>query len=551
MILAGSLVLAILGSVTGILLHAYSALRNYKAEADRLIDYMMSLEDGEYIDRLFAETKEIYNNLPEDLRDFDVQLSDEYIAQFSPLVDDDYLAAKDIMTKCLTKTGQQNLWLIYTEPERGAVVYVIDADPSENAYMPGFWLEDSQDRIDAICDSSWRLDITQFDKDGYVGAAYKRLYSSDGKQIGYVQMDLELTGFVKSISRFLMVLIPAVILLVILIAMYSARVLKRFVITHISDLAAAAKDYAARDNTAIDEDTPSVFEPLALNTSDEIEDLWLSMTGMEADVRDSMIRLRDMTTESERIRAELDIAKEIQTGMLPDRFPEKDEFEMYAFMETAKEVGGDLYDFIMIDEDHLAVVVADVSGKGVSAALFMTVAKTLINDQSGQSGYDPAAIMNNVNAKLIEVNKTGMFVTAWLGILDLDTGEMAYADAGHEYPAICRKDGKFRLEQNDDVKGIPLAVSGRRKYTAGSVKLGKGDCIFLYTDGVTEANDKYGRLMGTGRLLEVLNKDAAADPKTLIKNVSDAVEAYSDGAPQFDDITMLCLRFKGKPTGEQ
>lgn len=547
MIIAASLFLIILGSSAGLLLHVYSSLCNYKSEADNLIDYMMSMEDMEYIDKLFAETRGIYNNLPAELRSFDIQLSDEYVAAYSDLIDDDYMAAKEVMTKCLEETSRQNLWLFFIEPDRDAFVYVLDADPTEYTYPPGFWLQGADAaRINDICDSRWRLEIVQFDKNGFVAADYKRIYSPKGKVIGYVEMDLELTGFAKEINRFLLVLIPAIILLVILMAAISARALRKFIISHITELAEAANEYTKRDNSQINEETPSIFQPLELHTADEIEKLWLNMTNMEIDVKKSMLKLREMTAERERIGAELEIAKKIQMGMLPDRFPERDEFELYASMEPAKEVGGDIYDFFLIDDDHLALVVADVSGKGVSAALFMTVAKTLIKNQSEQGENDPAVIMNRVNEKLMEVNKARLFVTTWLGLVDLRSGETRYVDAGHEYPAIYKKGGHFEALQNEDLKGVPLAASKRWRYQSGSIVLNQGDTLFLYTDGVTEANNDKGEMMGRERLYAALNRDPDTDPMTLINNVRSAIDGYVKDAPQFDDLTMLCFRFRGR-----
>ncbi len=546
MIIAASLILIILGSGAGLILHIYSSLCDYKSEADDLIDYMMSMEDMEYLDKLFAETWEIYDNLPDELRVNGEQWSDEYIAAYSGLIDDDYLATKEIMTKCLKKTKRQNLWFFFIDPKRNTYVYVIDADPTKDTYLPGFWLEDAEEaEIKEICDSHWRLQIVQFDKEWFIASDYKEIYNPEGKLIGYVEMQLDLTKFAKEINHFLLVLIPAIILLVIFMAAYSARALRKFVISHITELAEATNEYIKRDNTQIDEDTPSVFQPLKLTTADEIEKLWLNMTSMEIDVKRTMLKLRAMTAERERIGAELEIAKKIQMGMLPDQFPQRDEFELYASMEAAKEVGGDLYDFFLTDHDHLALVVADVSGKGVSAALFMTVAKTLLKNQSEQGVNDPADIMNQVNRKLIEVNKARLFVTAWLGLIDLRTGELQYVDAGHEYPAIRRKGGTFEELKDEALKGVPLAASKRRKYQAGSITLEPGDALFLYTDGVTEANNDKGELFGRERLLKSLNCDPDADPATLIDTVRSSIAGFVQEAPQFDDLTMLCFRFRG------
>ena len=542
-ILFVSLILIILGSSVGLLLHVYSSLRNYKSEGDHMIDYMVSLEDTAYLEDLFAEGRKVFNTFTDaDLVD---PFTDEYMARYEHLITDKYRAAQSILTKCQGVVGNQNIWFFFpvVSGNEDMSVYMLDAEPSEQSYPPGTCLESpSRKEMDRVCDSKWRLKIVQFDKDGYVAADYKRLYSRSGKQLGYVELDMDLTDFAVQMNRFLQILIPAILLLVIFIAWLSSRILGRHVITHLTGLAAATKEYTARDNTAIEADTPSVFEPLDLHTSDEIEELWANMTHMENDVKESVIQIREMTAEQERINAELGIAAEIQLGMLPDSVPENDAFTLCGSMVPAKEVGGDLYDYFMIDDHHLAVVVADVSGTGRSAALFMMVAKTLINNQTGQDVQDPADICTIVNEKLIEVNKAHLFVTAWLGIVDLQTGEVRYVDAGHDYPAICH-DGKFRVDK--DKKCLPLAAAAGMKYASGSFTLMPGDALFLYTDGVCDATNSDNELMGRERMVDALNRDPEADPGTLIRHVTEAIADFVQDAPQFDDTTMLCLRYLG------
>ncbi len=245
--------------------------------------------------------------------------------------------------------------------------------------------------------------------------------------------------------------------------------------------------------------------------------------------------------------AELSIATAIQEGTLPKEFPafpDRNEFDIYASMIPAKEVGGDLYDFFMIDDDHLAMVIADVSGKGVSAALFMVIAKTLIQNQAELGGQDPADVLRHVNAKLMRINKASMFVTTWMAILTISTGELIYVDAGHEYPAVCRSGGSFELM--DDVRGIPMAVSDRAKFTSDTIMLHPGDTLYVYTDGVPDATNKAGEMFGRDRMLEALNEDPDAAPEILDGNVKAKLAAFVEDAPQFDDITMLTFKYNGR-----
>ena len=257
-----------------------------------------------------------------------------------------------------------------------------------------------------------------------------------------------------------------------------------------------------------------------------------------------------MTAEKERIGAELDVARHIQSSMLPcifPAFPDRLEFDIYASMDPAREVGGDFYDFFMVDQRHLAVVVADVSGKGVPAALFMVIGKTLIKDHT-QPGEDLGQVFTKVNELLCESNSEGLFITAFEGVLDLATGDFTYVNAGHEIPYLYRKGEGFVPHKIRP--GFVLAGMEGMKYHAGSIRLQEGDKIFQYTDGVTEAMDQAGSLYGSQRLAEVLNRCQDKEPEALLKAVKEDINAFVGQAQQFDDITMLCLEFR-KKMGEE
>jgi sigma-B regulation protein RsbU (phosphoserine phosphatase) len=546
-ILAVSLILVVLGSASGLLLHVYSSLNAYNIASDDLIDYMMALEDGEYIDRLFAETKEIYENRPEDLRSLDSIATEEYEALFSHLVDEDYLEAKEILTKCLEETGQENLWLFFYEPSTSAYVYVIDAEADEYIYPPGFWLPQSdQDKIEAICDSDWKLEIIEADEWGFIGANYNRIYSANGEQIGYVEMDLDLTVFFGKVGDFLKLLLPVIILLAILLAWLTSRSLNKSIIRHITELAGAAKEYTARDKTKISTDTPSVFEELSLYTADEIEELWTNMTGMETDVKTSILRIRQMTAEKERIGAELSIATKIQADLLPKNFPlfpDRTDFDVFASMTPAKEVAGDFYDIFMIDEDHLCLVIADVSGKGIPAALFMMVSKSVLENRALMGGT-PAEILTDVNAQLSKRNDQKMFVTVWLAIVTLSTGHVTEANAGHENPLICKN--KEAYEQLITRHGMVLGALAKAKYKDYEYDLSPGDKIFVYTDGLPEATNTAKQRFAMKRLEESANRHKEDGPEEFLKHVREDVDAFVGEAEQFDDLTMLCFNYRPK-----
>ncbi len=285
-------------------------------------------------------------------------------------------------------------------------------------------------------------------------------------------------------------------------------------------------------------------QSIELHTGDEIESLSQSFNFMLAELTEYISNLSKMTAEKERIGAELDVARHIQASMLPcvfPPFPERHEFDIYATMTPAKEVGGDFYDFFFIDDDHLALVMADVSGKGVPAALFMMISKTLIKSIA-QNRHSPSSVLEKVNNQLCENNEAEMFVTVWLGILEISTGKMKCVNAGHEFPAIKRKDGQWELYK--DKHGFVVAGMENAKYKEYELQFNPGDKLFVYTDGVAEATDSNNVLYGTDRMIDALNRAKDKSVKELLEFVHSDVDLFVGDADQFDDITMMTLEIK-------
>ena len=274
----------------------------------------------------------------------------------------------------------------------------------------------------------------------------------------------------------------------------------------------------------------------------EIRELAESVERMEKDTLWYMENLREATANQERISTELSLAARIQSSKLPRHFPpfpERYEFDIFANMTPAKEVGGDFYDFYMLDDDRLAIVMADVSGKGIPAALFMMATQILIKS-AAKRGSSPADVLMKVNGDICKTNFDEMFVTVWLGFLSPSTGELIYANAGHEYPAVKHADGEFELVK--DRHGFVLGGLSNAVYRDCFLKLDKGDTLFLYTDGVTEATSAANELFGTERILKALNKDTDASVQEMLGNVRNSANEFVGEAEQFDDMTMLCLK---------
>ena len=245
-------------------------------------------------------------------------------------------------------------------------------------------------------------------------------------------------------------------------------------------------------------------------------------------------------------QTELNTAEEIQHAMIPHiypAFPDRKEFDLYGTMEPAKEVGGDFYDYFLIDQDHLCLVMADVSGKGIPAALFMMASKIILQS-CAMLGNSAAEILNRTNEAICSNNQAQMFVTVWLGILEISTGKLTAVNAGHEYPALKRADGTFELYK--DRHGFVLGGMEDMRYRECTLQMEKGDKLFLYTDGVTEAMDKSSALFGTDRMVAALNADPDAPAREILKNVRAAVNDFVNGAEQFDDLTMLCMEYRGQ-----
>ncbi len=290
-----------------------------------------------------------------------------------------------------------------------------------------------------------------------------------------------------------------------------------------------------------------------MDTQDETHLLATSFESMTERMKSYINDIQNITAERERIGTELALARRIQAAMLPSifpPFPDRSEFDIFALMDPAREVGGDFYDFFLIDDDHLCLVMADVSGKGIPAALFMTISKIILQSRA-KMGQSPAKILTETNRAVCANNTEDMFVTLWLGIMDLTTGKIIAANAGHEYPILRDPNGSFAVLK--DKHGCAVGAFDDAVYQEYEIQLQPGSRLFLYTDGVPEAKGKAGfsDLFGLDRLVKALNEVPDATPKEILKQVENALADFVKDEEQFDDVTMLCLEYKGKHHDEQ
>ena len=387
-------------------------------------------------------------------------------------------------------------------------------------------------------DAEQTILITNNEEYGYLASAYVAILNKAGTPVALASVDISMDMIDQQIRQFLgltLCVVLAVLLLSIFAYYYYVRriLIRPLRILHHAAIGLVESKMAALSDFRVE-----------VNTGDELEELAHSFQYMVSELNEYIQNLSRVTAEKERIGAELDVARHIQASMLPcifPAFPERHEFDIYASMTPAKEVGGDFYDFFLVDDDHLALVMADVSGKGVPAALFMMISKTLLKS-AAQSGLSPKAVLEKVNDQLCENNEAEMFVTVWLGILEISTGKMKCANAGHEYPAIMRKGGSFELFK--DKHGFVLAGMEGARYREYELELNAGDRLVVYTDGVPEATNASNTLYGTDRMLRALNAAEGGSCRQLLEALHRDVDEFAGGADQFDDITMLCIEMK-------
>ena len=375
------------------------------------------------------------------------------------------------------------------------------------------------------------MDSTMFSQSGARTRVSLALRDSTGKKVGVIcvekQMDT-LTSVLKNYIRIDLLYAPIVSLLFFIC--FGAFISKKFV-RPIVCITKEAKDFASHDAHFSD-------KLKGIHSNDEIETLARAIEKMGIDIQVYIKDLMRVTTEKERIGAELSVASGIQAGMLPKNFspyPDHHGIQLYASMLPAKEVGGDFYDFFWTGKNKLWLVMGDVSGKGVPAAMFMVIAKALIRNEATLE-YEPSEICERVNDQLCEENEQGLFVTCWLGCVNIATGQMKFANAAHNPPVLYDGDSYKFLEQKS---GIMLAAMEGSKYVQHEIQLKKGSRLFIYTDGVTEAQNKDGALFGEQLLLGALAKTAALSSKETVMLVNKEVERFAGGADQADDITVL------------
>ena len=440
-----------------------------------------------------------------------------------------------------------SMLVVTLDQEAHSIIYVVDSDDTET-YCPPGTVDDTmtdQEIADFVGSNAVISNTEEF---GWLISGGAPLYNESGRLFGLVIIDISMNDVMQDRHDFLVNYCLILLLITALLSVVMTWSMRRQVVVPINKLAKAATDYS-RDRSEHEMGQEIIgkhFSDLNIRTGDELENLSYVMSDMETQLAEYIKNLTRVTAEKERIGAELNVATQIQADMLPrifPAFPHHKEFDIYATMTPAKEVGGDFYDFFLIDDNHIGLVMADVSGKGVPAALFMVIAKTLIKNQAQTCDYSPAKVLEKVNEQLCEGNEADLFVTVWFAILDIRTGKGMAANAGHEHPALRRADGSYELIVYRH--SMAVATMEGIPFKEHEFELHPGDSLFVYTDGVAEATDAHNELFGTDRMIEALNKNPDATPKEILTTVKRSVDEFVGDAPQFDDITMLCFKYFG------
>ncbi len=554
-----ALLLTFSSSLSGIVQHSITVLTYYKNEVRHDVNHLRIIMSDDDLRWLYHETMRIYESCA-DKYDEETAFTEEYRDLYKEVVEDErYKRCREFLTQARESDGLQNISLIFNDNERKRTVFVVDGDVEKYKYYPGQWVSDiagdltPPQMMDAVSDSKWLVDVTFGNKSGWTATDCVRLTLEDGETLGYVDAEVYLTNLEREALGLIIMAIPTNLLVVAFILAFADGEIQKLLIKPISKISNAAGKYVHLKTDEIIRGE-SVFSEVSLSRKDELLELLETLQLLEKTVSTSMSRIREMSVEQERVNAELSVAYDIQQGLLPHEpeiFAGHKEFNVYGWMEPAREIGGDFYDLFMVDDEHLVFLIADVSDKAVGAALFMAISKSMIQLRMSMGG-SPGEVLSDVSERLLMTSEETMFVTVWMGVLDICTGHVVACNAGHDYPAYYggMKDASRGFVIEKEKHGSPVAFWQGMQFPEIEFDMAPGNRIFLYTDGVTEARGISEEQFGEDRLVDVLNKSLGEDGETVCENVRRSIKEFTGDAEQFDDMTMLFLEWRG-PSGEK
>ena len=515
---------------------------------ERLSVTTSRMMDGDYLQKLCQSiSTEEYQALRERaVKENDPSLLEEYLKEQD--LYEDYVRYTDLLS-ILQESSKVEYLYVQDIGEEDAM-YLLD--PSESILFLGF-REPNSEGLENIKDNVRVPATVTRSEYGWLCTCTEPVIASDGTSCAVVGADLNMNDIMNERNRFALIMLLQSLAVLVLAALTGSYYMRKIVSDPLGALARDASAFGS--DSGSDPDGLDIMDDLATLESqvvavparrqDEIRDLYEDIRKMQLGIISFIDNLTRVTEEKERLGTELNIANQIQASLLPNTFPafpERDEFDIYAMMKPAKSVAGDFYDFFLIDDNHLGIVMADVSGKGIPASLFMMMSKIIINNMA-QLNLTPHEVLELSNDRICSNNDANMFVTVWFGILTISTGHIIASNAGHEYPALQNEDGVYELYH--DRHGFVLGGMPGVHYRDYEFDLKKGQTLFLYTDGVPEATTEDNVQFGPDRMIAALNRRQDASPKELVHSMLEEISLFDGDAPQFDDITMLAIRYKG------
>ena len=442
--------------------------------------------------------------------------------------------------------GIQYLYLFY--PEKDRFIYILDAmkegdDASKIEQFGDVYEYGEMELANLVPDIEAGRASEKLIEGADVGygrtiSAWAPVFDASGKVVGMVEADCVLSDLTEVVRGHAIRIVGALLLCMVVLLLTAFWILRQNVSQPLGRLTELVDGYEH-----------GAFSEAKFRYNDEIQQLATSFGDMTRRLSAYTDEVARATAEKERIGAEMNVAKQIQMDILPNTFPafpDRREFEVFAAMDPTQEIGGDFYDFFLIDDDHLAMTVGDVSGKGIPAALFMVMVKTLVKNRAVQ-GFSPAEVLQSVSEQLLEGNQADMFATIWFAVLELSTGRGIAANAGHEHPALRHEGEKFELQVYRHSPPIG-AIEGVRFRDHG-FQLVPGDTLFVYTDGAADAINAQEEPFGTARVLDALNREPGASPSVLLQTVKTDIDSFIGSYPKIDDVTMMVLKYYGPDGG--
>ena len=459
----------------------------------------------------------------------------------------DYSLIQAVLNKYCESMDARFIYVIRPSEDYNSITFLVSSVQVESGFEPydiGYVRETSsyeykekyQKLYDGVSDHEVVIRDDTLNPTGAHITAMIPLKNDEGIVKGILCVQRQMDALTRGRNQYMIYMLLVTAVLVIFVTVLYHLMLNNSLIRPILRIT----NETIRFSTKPEKAEHPLSETIKMNN--EIGQLAASVDKMESNTLDYIDNLTRVTAESHRIGTELSVASRIQEGMLNTLPLHRPEFDIAAVMDPAKEVGGDFYDYFMIDDDRLCMVIADVAGKGVPAALFMAISKVILSD-GAMSSKSPAEILKYANERICAKNNQDMFVTVWLAIMEISTGKIVAANAGHEFPAIYRSGGSFELFK--DKHGFVIGGMSGVRYREYELTMERGDCLFVYTDGVAEATDVNNQLFGTDRMLEALNVSPDAKPEEIMTNVRKGVDIFVGEAPQFDDLTMLCMKYYG------